>query len=86
MEGQCCPVCKADWVIAVNSDAIGEPDKPLKLTCKVDGIQVNPNNVRWVAKQGKSDIDFTKKQKKLFGFSKDRLILTIKKMSAEMEG
>lgn len=85
MEGQCCPECKADWVTAVNPEAVGKPDEPLELTCTVDGIEVSPNGVTWLRNPGKEEIA-GKKALKWFDFSADRLTLIIKQMSATMEG
>ena len=78
-------MCKADWVTAVNPEAVGEADKPLELTCTVEGIEVSPEDVTWFTNPGKEEIA-GKKALKRFAFSDDRLILTIKKMSAKMEG
>lgn len=85
VEGECCAVCKADWVTAVNPVAVGEADKPLELTCIVDGIEVTPEDVTWFTNPGKEEIA-GKKALKRFAFSDDGLTLTIKKMSAKMEG
>ena len=48
VEDQCCPVCMADWLSAVNPKEEGFMNKPLELTCAVkDGADISGGKVSW---------------------------------------
>merc|ERR1712187_673709 len=79
VEGECCPVCMADWVTAVNPAPEGSMGEPLDLTCKVEGVKISADNVKWYKfNPGNDDVGLIKKH---YSLSANGLILTINKMN-----
>ena len=83
-EGECCPICLANWVEAVNPKPDAVVKEPLSLTCRVNGVEVTGDNVKWFKfDPGMEDLS---KAKRAYSISDDGLTLTIKKMDAKKEG
>ena len=47
VEDECCPVCRANWLTPVNPEPAGDMNEPLDLTCRVEGIEITADNVKW---------------------------------------
>jgi len=77
-DGECCTKCLANWVEAVNPKPDATVSEPLALTCKVTGVEVTADDIKWV--QFAPEVDLSK-PKRIFEISDDGLVLTIKKMN-----
>jgi hypothetical protein len=83
-EKECCPKCLANWVEAVNPKPEAVVKKPLVLTCKVKGVEVTKENVKWFKfDPGMWDLSQAKRP---YSISDDGLKLTIKSMDKRREG
>ena len=83
-DGECCPICLANWVEAVNPKPDAVVDEPLALGCRVKGVKVTKDNVKWFKfDPGMSDIS---NGRNVYSISDDGLTLTINQMDARREG
>jgi len=83
VDGECCTQCLANWVEAVNPKPEATVNEPLSLTCKVTGVEVTADDIKWV--QFAPEVDVSK-PKRIFEVSDDGLVLTIKKMNEKRVG